>query len=435
MVETVDALLRHFAVRARTVHAGTLRGIYSTAGAESCGRLYLIRGGAVEVRHEGPALSIQQPILLLYPRASAHCLSTDGVELVCAQLAFEGGAANPIAAALPSVIWLPLADLDGSEKLLQLLFGGAAQSCGREALLDRLLEGVLRRTLRQLMASESKSDMLAGFAHPRLRRVLLGMHEQPEKDWSLDELGAIAGMSGSVLASSFRETLGITPGSYLQRFRISLAWYTWASADAEFFAGEIDQFEVDDCAHPPRDRPIVFAGSSSIRLWDKLERDMAPLPVLNRGFGGAHLSHVVHFLDRVVIRYQPRAVVLYAGDNDLDGRADKATDDVVRDFRTFISRVQTGLPGVPIYYVSIKPSRLRWCDWPRQREANRRISAICASEPGLVYIDVATAMLAAGEPPPRDLFIDGLHLSGKGYALWRRIIKPRLENDLTPFVP
>jgi lysophospholipase L1-like esterase len=213
--------------------------------------------------------------------------------------------------------------------------------------------------------------------------------------------------------------------------RLWLKWYFRASANPDFFADEIANFEATDCDHPPPERPIVFVGSSSIRLWDTLEIDMAPLPVLNRGFGGAQLSHAVHFVDRAVIRYRPRAVVLYAGDNDLDQRTGKSAEDVLRNLRTFVSRVQAAVPDVRIYYLSIKPSRLRWPEWPRQQKANAHISALCAGDPHLGYIDVATSMLAAGKPPPRNLFrFDGLHLSAKGYALWTGIIKPRLQMDL-----
>jgi len=213
--------------------------------------------------------------------------------------------------------------------------------------------------------------------------------------------------------------------------RLWLEWYIRASANPDFFADDIAKFEAADRDHPPPERPVVFVGSSSIRFWDTLQSDMAPLPVINRGFGGAQLSHVVYFADRVVIRYRPRAVVLYAGDNDLDERTGKSAADVVRDFRTFVSRVQAAVPDVHIYYVSIKPSRPRWAQWPEQQKANAQISALCMGDPGLGYIDIATPMLAAGGRPPRDLFrFDGLHLSAKGYALWTGIIKPRLQRDL-----
>jgi lysophospholipase L1-like esterase len=211
--------------------------------------------------------------------------------------------------------------------------------------------------------------------------------------------------------------------------RFGPARYQKASANPEFFASDVAKFAAADRERPPPERPIVFVGSSSIRLWDTLQRDMAPLAVMNRGFGGARLSSVVHFVDRVVIQYRPRAVVLYAGDNDLD--AGVSRESVVRDFRTFVFRIESALPEARIYYLSLKPNRRFWANWPAYRQTNAEIQAICASDPRLAYIDVATPLLAFGQPPARELFtFDGMHLSAKGYAIWTSIVKPRLDKDL-----
>jgi lysophospholipase L1-like esterase len=208
-----------------------------------------------------------------------------------------------------------------------------------------------------------------------------------------------------------------------------LPWYQNASADPEFFASDIEKFATLDRDSPPPAHPILFVGSSSIRLWDTLQRDMAPLPVLNRGFGGARLSSVVHFVDRAVIRYQPRAIVLYAGDNDINGG--ESVERVVRDFEAFVSRVQLALPDTRIYYLSMKPSLLHWAFWPEYEQANARIASICANDPRLGYIDGATPLLAKGHPPPRELYkFDQEHLSAKGYALWTEVIRSRLCKDL-----
>jgi lysophospholipase L1-like esterase len=209
-----------------------------------------------------------------------------------------------------------------------------------------------------------------------------------------------------------------------------LAWYGSASQDPAFFEDEIAAFEAADRAQAPPRQPIVFVGSSSIRLWDGLAEDMAPLPVLNRGFGGSQLEHVLHFAERAVLAYRPRAVVLYAGDNDLDERTGKSAADVVRDFQAFVARVHEALPETRIYYLAIKPSRMRWARWPEQAKANAEIAALCAGDARLGFLDIATPMLATGEPPERGLFIfDGLHLSERGYALWTSVVKPRLLAD------
>jgi AraC-like DNA-binding protein len=229
MTDRLQALLSHFSISARTFQAGALCGVNSLDGDGAYGQLHLVRRGDVEVRH-GRALAakIVEPSLLLYPRPMAHRFITDavrGADFVCANLAFEGGSANPIGAALPPFVCLPLARLQGSETVLDLLFSEAvAHNCGRQAMLDRLFEVVLIQVLRVLMESgQTRVGMLAGLAHPQLRKAIVAMHEQPEREWSLEDLAAASGMSRSVFANGFREAVGTTPGSYLQSWRVGLA--------------------------------------------------------------------------------------------------------------------------------------------------------------------------------------------------------------------
>jgi AraC-like DNA-binding protein len=229
MADRLQALLSHFAVSARTFQAGALCGINALDGSGTCGQIHLIRAGDVEVRHaRGEPQHISEPSLLLYPRPMAHRFITDpirGADFVCANLAFEGGNANPIAAALPPFVCMPLKQLQGGESVLALLFEEAqAQYCGRQAMLDRLFEVVLIQVLRQLMEQgQTQVGMLAGLAHRQLRLAIVKMHEEPQKEWSLEELASVSGMSRSSFANTFRDTVGVTAGAYLQRWRVGLA--------------------------------------------------------------------------------------------------------------------------------------------------------------------------------------------------------------------
>jgi AraC-like DNA-binding protein len=229
MADRLASLLEHFSLSARIFHAGTLCGINDLPAEHGVGQLHLIRHGAVEVIHgDAVAARINEPSLLFYPLPMAHRFRSDperGADFVCANVNFEGGAANPIAAALPAFVCRPLASLHGAEPVLNLLFDEAmAQFCGREAVLDRLFEIVLIQVLRHLMEDGSiRVGMLAGMAHPRLRLALVAMHDQPAHDWSLEGLAQQAGMSRSVFANTFRAALGCTPGVYLQRWRVGLA--------------------------------------------------------------------------------------------------------------------------------------------------------------------------------------------------------------------
>jgi lysophospholipase L1-like esterase len=195
------------------------------------------------------------------------------------------------------------------------------------------------------------------------------------------------------------------------------------------FGLEVWRLEARNRAEPPKPGGIVFVGSSSIRMWSSLARDMAPLPVSNQGFGGSHIEHVIEYAPRLVLPHQPRLIVLYAGDNDLAGD-DKTPESVSADFGVLVGRIHASLPETRIYFLAIKPSILRWERWPRMRDANERIAAACGDDPRLVYVDVATPMLGPDGAPREELFaFDGLHLNEAGYALWTSILRPRLVRD------
>jgi lysophospholipase L1-like esterase len=175
---------------------------------------------------------------------------------------------------------------------------------------------------------------------------------------------------------------------------------------------------------------IVFAGSSSIRYWDTLVADMAPLRVLGQGFGGSKLSQLVTWTDRLIISHRPRAVVVYSGENDLAGLLGsrrKTAEDLVPMFAQICERVHTALPLARIYWVSIKKPPARREIWPEIDRANDLLAEFCAGDPRLGVIDVLTPMCDSRGEPRLDLYgADGIHLNESGYAVWTAVIRPRL---------
>ena len=145
------------------------------------------------------------------------------------------------------------------------------------------------------------------------------------------------------------------------------------SARAQDWESSIRKFEDDDRVNPPKPGGIVFAGASSIRLWGTLLEEMKPLDVTNRGFGGSQYSDLNHFAQRIVMAYHPRAVVAYEGDNDLAAGSPKTPEMVANDAREFVRIVHSELPETWIYIMSIKPSYLRWNEWPKMKAANKLI--------------------------------------------------------------
>jgi len=188
-------------------------------------------------------------------------------------------------------------------------------------------------------------------------------------------------------------------------------------------------FESQDRQQPPAPGQVVFVGSSSIRFWDTLAADMAPVPVLNRGFGGAWLRDVVHYAERIITPYRPRLVVVYAGENDLGSRWSRPGA-VVDRFQQLVARLRQHDPALPIVLLAIKPSPYYMQRLSAQAEANRQLRAYCETTPGLRFIDVASPLLnATGQPRP-EFYRDGLHLNAAGYAVLRDQVRPVLLDML-----
>jgi lysophospholipase L1-like esterase len=203
------------------------------------------------------------------------------------------------------------------------------------------------------------------------------------------------------------------------------------SGDPLAWESTIQKFEAHDRVKPPPPNVIVFTGSSSITFWSTLEQDMAPLLVINRGFGGSRMNDVVHYAPRIVVAYRPRAVVLFAGTNDLAGSKPKTAQEVHDGYRAFVGVVHAALPDTPIYFLSITPTPSRWKRWPIAQETNRLIYAHTATDLRLHFIDLTGVILGPDGKPDRSLYrIDRLHPNSKGYAAWTAAIKPILLADL-----
>ncbi len=194
---------------------------------------------------------------------------------------------------------------------------------------------------------------------------------------------------------------------------------------------EIVRFEKREQAKPSPQGAIVFIGSSSIGYWSSTVRDdMAPLSVISRGFGGSNMNDALHYADRIVLPYKPRAVVLYEGDNDIAQKVGPAR--IADTFDKFVAKIHASLPDCRIYVMSIKPSIGRWSHWSRMQATNELLKQRAENNPLLTYVDVATPMFGEDGKPRRELFKeDMIHMQRAGYIVWRDTLKPvLLKNEL-----
>lgn len=195
--------------------------------------------------------------------------------------------------------------------------------------------------------------------------------------------------------------------------------------DPHRFEAAIADFAAWDAKNSFPEGAILFVGSSSIRRWPTALA-FPDLPVINRGFGGAHVSDVNFYYEQVITPYRPATIVFYAGDNDIG--AGKTPEQVLSDFETFMARVSKSLPDTRVLFLSIKPSFARWQHWPTMIETNELIQRFIAGQPNLSFVDMATPLLTA-EGKPKDVFVeDGLHLNEAGNRLWQQALRPHLQH-------
>lgn len=208
--------------------------------------------------------------------------------------------------------------------------------------------------------------------------------------------------------------------------RASLAEPPPAAADSSAkWEKEIAAYEAADRANPPAKGGVVFVGSSSIRLWKTLAQDFPGHHVLNRGFGGSQLADSVHFADRIVIPYEPRMIVMYAGGNDIN--AGKSPETILADFKAFAAKVRERLPDTVIAYISIAGNPKRWAQVEKVKAANGMIEEFIKTQPKMKFINVFPHMLGSDGLPKPEIFVkDRLHMNAEGYKIWREVVGPHL---------
>lgn len=203
-----------------------------------------------------------------------------------------------------------------------------------------------------------------------------------------------------------------------------------ADPDPNRFAQEIKAFADWDSKNAVPADPVLFVGSSSIRLW-RTHESFPDLPVVNRGFGGSQISDAIRLADRLVLPYRPKVIVFYSGNNDI--AAGKSVARVFEDYRRFVRLVHARQPEVRVIILAINPSRSRWKFWPEVKKLNGLVREFCQSDPRLVFADFSALFLGADGMPDPSLFLkDELHPNAQGYAVWTKALAPVLRKVLAP---
>ena len=161
-------------------------------------------------------------------------------------------------------------------------------------------------------------------------------------------------------------------------------------------------------------------------MWHpRIKDDLPGLTLLPRGFGGSHYTDLIYYIEDLVFKYQPRALLLYEGDN--DANYGKTPERIFQDFKFLAEQCREQLPDLRLYIIGAKPSIARWAIAEQMQRSNAMIHDYCRANLGFTYIDVWPLLLDANGHPRSELFMeDKLHLNSAGYDRWTAAIAPVL---------
>jgi hypothetical protein len=204
-----------------------------------------------------------------------------------------------------------------------------------------------------------------------------------------------------------------------------------SSPEVKIWEPDIQKFEQLDRTITYSNDAILFAGSSSIRLWTSLERDLAPYHVIQRGFGGSKLSDLAVYAHKIFDPHPCRAIVLFVANDITGSNQDKTPKEVASLFRSVLRTIRKTHNETPVFWIEITPTSSRWKVWPEIQKVNSSIQDICTRQKNTYFIQTDSAFLNGEGLPKDELFReDKLHLTEKGYAVWTEIINNSLNKVL-----
>lgn len=202
--------------------------------------------------------------------------------------------------------------------------------------------------------------------------------------------------------------------------------FVFAKAQDAPFIKEIQNFKKKDSIQFPPKNAVLFVGSSTFTKWTDVQDYFPKHVIINRGFGGSSLPHVINYAKDIIYPYHAKQVVIYCGENDFTGNA--TADIVVSRVQKLFDLIRSNDPKVHIAFISIKPSPSREKYIPQMKEANQKIAMMIKDMKRAKFINTADAMYNADGTLMKAIFTsDMLHMNAKGYAIWQKIMEPYLK--------
>ena len=178
---------------------------------------------------------------------------------------------------------------------------------------------------------------------------------------------------------------------------------------------------------------VLVVGSSIMAYWTNIATDLAPVPVLNKGFAGSTTpqwlsnSSTGYWASRVVSQTNS-ALIYYCGSNDVGAGTPTAT--IVANTIAFFQGFWARNPDAPAIYLAIQkaPTRKTSGQIPNVNEVNNQMKDWIATQPRARYVDCNPVLVDTNDTAIPGMFLsDNLHLTLAGYAAMTTVILPVLQ--------
>ncbi len=215
---------------------------------------------------------------------------------------------------------------------------------------------------------------------------------------------------------------------FLSKCFILLAFLAIAeNAISQPFINEIKAFRRADSITAPPKNAILLIGSSSFTNWKDVAKYFPDQTIINRGFGGSSLPHMIMYAEDVIFKYNPKQILIYCGENDLTGGPTITADTIFERLKNLHQLIRSKYKKVPIAYISMKPSPSREKYLETMQKGNAMIKSFMEHEKRSSYIDVYSSMLDENGKILTHIFLsDKLHMNAEGYKIWQGVIAPYL---------
>lgn len=191
--------------------------------------------------------------------------------------------------------------------------------------------------------------------------------------------------------------------------------------DPNRFKNDVDELANKEYNFSNDKKLVVFAGSSSIRMWKDVQSYFPGYNVINNGFGGSQFSDLLYFYNELILQQKPEILFIYEGDNDINDK--KKPGKVLKEAKQLTEKIKKGLPETRIIYISPKPSIARVQLKNEYIKFNKKLKKYCKKQGDIGFADVWYPMLDKNGNLYKDVFIeDGLHMNKKGYDIWGKVI-------------